>query len=76
MDNIAEVTILLPEAEAKKWLLFQEYYDTFAILVEKGVFKQSNGVVSLHFDHNGSLQVIQRADVLFSRRHTKSYPQS
>lgn len=69
MDNITEVTILLPEAEAKKWLLFQEYYDTFAILVDKGAFNVRNGSIALHFDYDGKLKIIQRADVLYSAKH-------
>ena len=67
--EIQEVTILLPENEAKKWLLFQEYYDTFNLLVEKKVFEQKNSAVTLHFDSNGTLQVIQRADYLYSKKH-------
>lgn len=71
MNNITEVTIILPELEAKKWILFQEYYERFSLLVEKGIFSVKNGSVSLHFDHLGNLQMIQRADVLFSKRFEK-----
>jgi len=66
---INEITILLPEAEAKKWLLFQEYYSTFALLVDKGVFGQKNASISLNFDSHGTLQTIQRNDFLYSRKH-------
>ncbi len=64
-----EVTILLPENEAKKWILFQKYYDTFSILADQGILEQKNAAVTLHFDKNGILQTVQRADFLYSRRH-------
>jgi len=67
--NITEVTLLLPEAEAKKWIMFQQYYDNFSLLVEKKVFEQKNSAITLHFDSNGTLQVIQRADYLYSKKH-------
>lgn len=67
MNN--EVIILLSEIEAKKWMMFQKHYDTFMLLIEKGVFDQRNGSVALHFDNVGTLQTIQRADVLYSKKH-------
>lgn len=68
---MTEVNIILPELEAKKWILFQEYYDAFSLMVDKGVFGIKNGSVSLHFDHLGNLQMIQRADILYSKRFDK-----
>lgn len=69
MDKPIEIKVFLPDADAQKWLLFQEYYDLFSLLLERGVFNQKNGAVSLHFDQNGVLQTIQRADFLYSRKH-------
>jgi hypothetical protein len=68
MNN--EVIILLSEIEAKKWVTFQKHYDLFMLLVEKGVFDQKNGSVALHFDSVGNLQTIQRADILYSKKHS------
>lgn len=48
-----------------------KYYDLFMMMVNKGVFNQKNAAVTLHFDQNGILQNIQRADFLFSRKHDK-----
>lgn len=67
MDN--KIAIYVLDADAAKFLLFQEHYDTFSLLLNKGVFNQKNAAVTLHFDHNGSLATIQRADVLYSSRH-------
>lgn len=60
----------MPEEDAKLFLLFQEHYATFKLLVERGVFDQKNAAVTLHFDNAGTLQVIQRADSLYSRKHS------
>lgn len=67
MDNITTITLLLPEEEAKKWLLFQEYYETFSLLVENGAFKVKNGNVVLNFDLNGTLKSIARNDMLWRK---------
>lgn len=67
MDNITTITLLLPESEAKKWLLFQQYYDTFTILVENGAFEVKNGNVVMNFDLNGTLKSIARNDLLWRK---------
>lgn len=69
MEKKIEVAVYLPDETAKKFLLFQEYFDTFSILIDRGVFQQKNAAISLHFDNNGTLQTIQRADFLYSRKH-------
>lgn len=69
-NNIA---IYLPDAEAAKWLVFQEHYEVFTILQESGVFQVRNGSVVLHFDPYGVLQAVNRADFLYSKKH--GYPQ-
>lgn len=65
MDNIHTVTLLLPEEEAKKWLLFQEHYSAFSLMIDQGVFGITNGSATLHFDLQGMLRSITRADILW-----------
>lgn len=68
MEN--EITIFLTPVEAIEFRNFQKYYTEFMLLVNKGVFDQKNGAVTLHFDNNGILQTIQRSDFLYSRKHS------
>ena len=67
MNN--QVTLFLEEPDVQKFVMFQKYYEEFMILVDRGVFDQKNGAVTLHFDKDGTLQTIQRADFLYSRKH-------
>lgn len=64
-----EITIFLPEKEAEMFVLFQKHFELFKLLQDKGVFDQKNSAITLHFDSNGTLQVINRADFLYSRKH-------
>lgn len=66
MDN--KIPIYVLDEDAKKFLLFQQYYDIFCTMIDNGVFATKNGSVSLHFDNNGTLQTIQRQDFLYSRK--------
>lgn len=68
MENESTQVFLIP-AEATKFILFQKYFETFSTLVDYGVFDVRNGSVALHFDSQGVLQTIQRADYLYSRKH-------
>lgn len=68
MNKIAPIAIYIPDEEAKKFLLFQEYYDLFATMLEHGAFTVKNGSVTLHFDKQGKLKAINRADILYSSR--------
>lgn len=63
-----EVAVYMPDEEAKQFLLFKEHYEIVKVLLDKGIFDIRNGSVSLHFDGNGVLQTIQRADILYSKR--------
>lgn len=54
--------------DAKKFLLFQEHYETFNLLIKSNVFDVKNGKVELHFDSIGKLQSIHRADILYDKR--------
>jgi len=69
LKTMNEITIQLTEEEAFKFIEFQKNYLNFMLLVEKGVFNQRNSAVTLHFDKDGTLQTIQRADFLYSRKH-------
>lgn len=69
MDEITKIAVYIPDGDAEKFLLFQRYYDTFSLLVESGVFEIKNGSAALHFDKNGELLAINRADILYSKRH-------
>ncbi len=66
-----KVTIFLSEEEAKKYIEWQKNYATFNLLLEKGVFNVTNGNVVLHFDKFGTLQTIERGDILYMRRLDK-----
>ena len=65
------IAIFIPDEDAKKFLLFQEHYNLFSLLLERNVFNQKNCAITLHFDSQGKLQVIQRADYLYSAKHEK-----
>lgn len=60
------IPVFIPDADAKKFLVFQEHYDLFTLMLEKGVFKQKNAAITLNFDSNGTLQTIQRSDFMYS----------
>lgn len=64
-----DTVIYLSPLDVEKFMLFQKYYELFSTLLEKGVFEQRSAMVSLNFDHQGTLQTIQRADFLYSRKH-------
>jgi len=68
MKTMDKVAIYIPDEEAKKFLLFQEYYDEFCLLLDAGVFKIRNGSAVIHFDKKGDIKTINRADILYSAR--------
>lgn len=63
-----ETVIQLNETDARKFLLFMKFYDTFTKLVENGVFEQKKAAITLHFDHDSVLRTIQRQDFLYSEK--------
>jgi len=65
MNN--QITLFLIPEEAVKFKEFQKHYELFMLLLEKGVFQQKNAAVTLHFDPDGTLRTIQRADVLYKK---------
>jgi len=64
-----KIPIYIADDEAVKFLLFQEYYETFMVLINSRVFDVRNGSVTLNFDKNGTLKTINRSDILYSYRH-------
>ena len=70
MSEIQKIAVYIPDEDAEKFLLFQRYFDTFSLMVESGVFEIKNGSAALHFDKNGDLLAINRADILYSKRHS------
>lgn len=70
MNEISKIAVYIPDEDAEKFLLFQRYYGTFSIMLDSGVFEIKNGSAALHFDKNGNLLAINRADILYSKRHS------
>jgi hypothetical protein len=66
--NDIEVAVYMPDAQAKKFLQFQQFYPQFSLLLEKKVFEQKNASVIMHFDSKGGIQLIERHDFLFNAR--------
>lgn len=64
-----KTTVYLIPSEVTQFLLFQQYYQPFSLLVDRQVFEQKNATVLLDFDHLGVLQTIRRNDSLYSRKH-------
>lgn len=65
-----KVAIYVPDEDATKFLLFQQYYDPFTVLVDNNVFEQKSATILLDFDHLGILQSVRRNDFLYSRKHS------
>lgn len=65
---VDEVKIFLTTPEAMMFRDFQQFHETFALLVKSGVFDVKNGSVTLHFDPQGQLAKIERKDNLFDVR--------
>lgn len=65
MKNNQEIPIYMTDFDAKLFLEFQKYYHNFSILAAKRVFEQRGAAITLHFDNQGFLKTITRADVLY-----------
>jgi hypothetical protein len=63
-----EITVFLTTPEAMMFRNYQQFHDTFALMVQKGVFDIKGGSVTIHFDANGIIQKIERKDNLFDAR--------
>lgn len=71
MENQTEIKIYATDDVARKFLVFQQYFDPISTIIDAHVFDVRNGSVVLNFDNLGILQTIQRADTLYSRKHVK-----
>lgn len=63
-----DITVILTTPEALMFKEFQQFHQTFALLCEKGVFDVKNGSITMHFDHLGNIQKIERNDKIFDSR--------
>ena len=63
-----EVTIILTTPEAIMFKDFQQFHETFALLVKSGAFDIKNGSFTCHLDAQGNIQTIKRDDVLYDSR--------
>lgn len=64
-----KIAVFIPDQEAQQFLLFQQHFEPFSIMIDANLFSIRNGSATLHFDSSGTLQTINRSDVLYSRRH-------
>jgi hypothetical protein len=62
------IPVFMPDAEVKKFLVFQKHYEPISILVDNGVFEQKNATILLDFDKDGVLKSVRRQDYLFTVR--------
>lgn len=63
------IKIELTEDNAVKFREFMKHYDTFSLLLERGVFAVKNGSVVLDFDKNSTLQTIRFTGFMYSKKH-------
>lgn len=52
--------VLLTNEQAQLFILFSKHYNTFAFMLEAGVFDTKRGNVTLNFDKDGRLLSIDR----------------
>lgn len=60
-----DVTLILTTPEAMLFRDFQQFHNTFALMVRQGVFDCKNGSITIHFDSTGTIKKIERKDSLF-----------
>jgi hypothetical protein len=63
-----QITVFLTTPEAIQFRSFQEFHETFFLMVKARVFDCKNGSITMHFDSNGKIQKIERKDNLFDAR--------
>lgn len=68
MEKNETTTLFLIPTEVQKFVLFQQYYEPFSILLNYKVFEQKNATVLIDFDHEGILKSIRRNDFMYSRK--------
>lgn len=62
------IKIELTTVEAIQFRDWQQFHSTFALLAKSGVFDIKNGSAVLHFDPDGNIKKIERADTLYNER--------
>lgn len=62
------IKIELTTIEAIQFRDWQQFHNTFALLVRSGVFDVKNGRSIIHFDPEGNIKKIEREDTLYNER--------
>lgn len=65
-----QVTVFLIPEQAKRFILFQKYYEPISKMIDSGLFEQKNASMKVYFDNDGVLQTIERADFMYKRLST------
>lgn len=63
-----KIPVFMPDADVKRFLVFQEYYQPICLLIESEVFESKNATILLDFDKMGVLRSIRRQDFLYTSR--------
>jgi len=63
-----QIKIYLTTPEAIMFRSYQQFHETFALMVRTGVFDVRNGSVTIHFDNESTIRKIERNDSLFDAR--------
>lgn len=63
------IKIEITPVEAIMFRDWQQFHNTFALLIKSGVFDLKNGSATIHFDSKGTIQKIERKDNLFDSRN-------
>ncbi len=66
MNEVPQVTIFLTTPEAELFKSYQQFHQTFALLVTKGVFDIKTGQATLNF-FNGELQTIEKKEIVWHK---------
>lgn len=66
MDEKSTSTLIwLDNSSAEQFVLFQKYFASINLLIEKRIFDQKAAVIQLHFDKQGEIVNITRNDLLY-----------
>lgn len=59
-ERIPRQTIELSDDEARQFIQFQKYFIEFYKLVDSGVFNLKGTQVTLHFDADGKIRMVEK----------------
>lgn len=65
-NPLPTIAVYIPDAEAKKFLLFKEHFEIFDAMLAHKVFDIGWGKATLHFK-DGILQSITKEEVVYRR---------